>query len=113
MPFTAEQQTSLLAEKGIGKTVAAGPICIPYNDPQKQRPFFCGKSGKSVWNTNGMALQRLTQMGLDDVEALANADIDEVLTLGAMLTGSSCWKNSPQSRAAIATAIAWAQRQNP
>ena len=79
MPFTTEQQTALLAKKGIGQTV----------------------------------LRRLTQMGLDDVEALANADIDEVLTLGAMLTGSSCWKNSPQSRAAIATAIAWAQRQNP
>ena len=77
MPFTPEQEKSLLAEKGIGKTV----------------------------------LLRLAQMGLDDVEALANADIDEVLTLGAMLTGSSCWKNSPQSRAAIATAIAWAQRQ--
>ena len=77
MPFTTEQQTALLAKKGIGQTV----------------------------------LRRLTQMGLDDVEALANADIDEVLTLGAMLTGSSCWKNSPQSRAAIATAIAWAQRQ--
>ena len=77
MPFTTEQQTALLAEKGIGKTV----------------------------------LLRLAQMGLDDVEALANADIDEVLTLGAMLTGSSCWKNSPHSRAAIATAIAWAQRQ--
>lgn len=75
--FTPEETQSLLAEKGIGKTV----------------------------------LQRLAQMGLDDVEALANADIDEVLTLGAMLTGSSCWKNSPQSRAAIATAIAWAQRQ--
>ena len=77
MPFTTEQQTALLAKKGIGQTV----------------------------------LRRLTQMGLDDVEALANADIEEVLTLGAMLTGSSCWKNSPQSRAAIATAIAWAQRQ--
>ena len=77
MPFTAEQQTSLLAEKGIGKTV----------------------------------LQRLAQMGLDDVAALANADIEEVLSLGALLTGSSCWKNSPQSRVAIATAIAWAQRQ--
>ena len=75
--FSQEETQSLLAEKGIGKTV----------------------------------LQRLAQMGLDDVEALANADIDEVLTLGAMLTGSSCWKNSPQSRAAIATAIAWAQRQ--
>ena len=77
MPFTPEQEKSLLAEKGIGKTI----------------------------------IQRLAQMGLDDVEALANADIEEVLTLGAMLTGSSCWKNSPQSRAAIATAIAWAQRQ--
>ena len=77
MPFTTEQQTALLAEKGIGKTV----------------------------------LQRRAQMGLDDVEALANADIDEVLTLGAMLTGSSCWKNSPQARAAITTAIIWAQRQ--
>ena len=77
MPFTTEQQTSLLAEKGVGKTV----------------------------------LQRLAQMGLDDVAALANADLEEVLSLGALLTGSSCWKNSPQSRSAIATAIAWAQRQ--
>ena len=77
MPFTTEQQTALLAEKGIGKTV----------------------------------LQRLAQMGLDDVEALANADIDEVLTLGAMLTGSSCWKNSPQAKAAIEAAVAWAKAQ--
>lgn len=78
MPFTTEQQTALLAEKGVGKTV----------------------------------LQRLAQMGLDDVQALANADVEEVLALGALLTGSSCWKNSPQARAAIANAIAWAQRQN-
>ena len=77
MPFTPAQQTALLAEKGVGKTV----------------------------------LQRLAQMGLDDVQALANADVEEVLALGALLTGSSCWKNSPQARAAIANAIAWAQRQ--
>ena len=77
MPFTPAQQTALLAEKGVGKTV----------------------------------LQRLAQMGLDDVQALANADVEEVLALGALLTGSSCWKNSPQARAAIANAIARAQRQ--
>ena len=77
MPFTAEQQTSLLAEKGIGKTV----------------------------------LQRLAQMGLDDVAALANADIEEVLSLGALLTGSSCWKNSPQAKAAVTAAVEWAQAQ--
>ena len=77
MPFTPEQEKSLLAEKGIGKTV----------------------------------LLRLAQMGLDDVEALANADIEEVLTLGAMLTGSSCWKNSPQARAAMQAAVDWAKRR--
>lgn len=77
MPFTPAQQTALLAEKGVGKTV----------------------------------LQRLAQMGLDDVQALANADVEEVLALGALLTGSSCWKNSPQARAAMQAAVSWAKRQ--
>ncbi|MFC2613704.1 MAG: recombinase RecA [Eikenella corrodens] len=72
--FTPEETQSLLAEKGIGKTV----------------------------------LQRLQQMGLDDVAKLAAADATDVLEQGAALTGSTCWKNSPQAKAAIATAIAWA-----
>ena len=75
--FSQEETQSLLAEKGIGKTV----------------------------------LQRLQQMGLDDVAKLAAADVDDMLQQGAALTGSTCWKNSPQARAAIANAIAWAQRQ--
>ena len=72
--FTPEETQSLLAEKGIGKSV----------------------------------LQRLQQMGLDDVAKLAAADATDVLEQGAALTGSTCWKNSPQAKAAIATAIAWA-----
>ena len=73
--------------------------------PAQQAALLAEKGvGKTV-------LQRLAQMGLDDVQALANADVEEVLALGALLTGSSCWKNSPQARAAIANAIAWAQRQ--
>ena len=73
--------------------------------PAQQPALLAEKGvGKTV-------LQRLAQMGLDDVQALANADVEEVLALGALLTGSSCWKNSPQARAAIANAIAWAQQQ--
>ena len=77
MPFTEEQTQSLLAVKGIGKTV----------------------------------LQRLQQMGLDDVVTLAAADLEDILEQGAKLTGSTCWKNSPQAKAAVNAAIQWA-RQN-
>ncbi|OAM27648.1 recombinase RecA [Eikenella sp. NML01-A-086] len=75
--FTSEETQSLLAEKGIGKTV----------------------------------LQRLQQMGLDDVAKLAAADVADVadvLEQSAALTGSTCWKNSPQAKAAVVAAIAWA-----
>ena len=75
--FSQEETQSLLAEKGIGKTV----------------------------------LQRLQQMGLDDVAKLAAADVDDMLQQGAALTGSTCWKNSPQAKAAVNAAIQWA-RQN-
>ena len=73
MPFTEAQTASLLAVKGVGKTVS----------------------------------QRLQQMGLDDVEKLAAADPADILQQGAALTGSTCWKNSPQAKAAIAAAVAW------
>ncbi|MGF6147763.1 Uncharacterised protein [Kingella potus] len=56
-------------------------------------------------------LQRLQQMGLDDVSKLAAADPADILQQGAALTGSSCWKNSPQARAAVTAAVAWAQAQ--
>ena len=77
MPFTDEEAQSLLAVKGIGKTI----------------------------------LQRLQQMGLDDVAALAAADLDNVLEQGEKLTGSTCWKNSLQAKAAIAAAIEWAKQR--
>lgn len=76
MPFTEAQISSLLAVKGVGKTV----------------------------------LQRLRQMGLDDAAKLAAADPADILQQGANLTGSSCWKNSLQAKAAIAAAVAWAKQ---
>ena len=43
-------------------------------------------------------MQRLQQMGLDDVATLAAADLEDILEQGAKLTGSTCWKNSPQAK---------------
>lgn len=52
---------------------------------------------------------RLIEMGLDSPEVLAASDSEFITTQGAYLTGSSCYKNSPQARAAAENAVAWAK----
>lgn len=53
-------------------------------------------------------VDRLEQIGFDSLSALADARTDDVLKQVAAMLGASCWKNSPQARAAIAGAIACA-----
>ena len=50
-------------------------------------------------------VERLEQMGFSALSQLAVADINDILEQGAGLTGSTCWKNSPQAKAAITAAI--------
>lgn len=50
-------------------------------------------------------LQRLEQMGFDDLSTLAKQDAGAICAAAATLVGSTCWKNSPQARAAIDAAI--------
>ncbi|MEQ8230330.1 MAG: helix-hairpin-helix domain-containing protein [Gammaproteobacteria bacterium] len=54
---------------------------------------------------------RLEQLGFGSFCALAGADVETILAGGAALSGSSCWKASPQARAAIAAAVALAERE--
>ncbi len=56
-------------------------------------------------------ISRLEQMGLDSVQELATTDEEEIVHQGAYLTGSSCWKNSPQARQAAHNAVDWAKAQ--
>lgn len=53
-------------------------------------------------------VDRLEQIGFDSLTALADARMDDVVKQVAAMLGASCWKNSPQARAAIAGAIACA-----
>jgi hypothetical protein len=48
---------------------------------------------------------------LDDIAKLAAADVDDILQQGAALSGSTCWRNSPQARAAMQAAVTWAQQR--
>ncbi|AVO61240.1 hypothetical protein [Pseudomonas chlororaphis] len=52
---------------------------------------------------------RLEQLGIDSLARLARADALDIVTQASALVGSSCWKNSPQARAAIQAAIALAK----
>jgi len=50
-------------------------------------------------------IARLEQMGIESLAQLARAHADDLLARGARITGSSCWSNSPQARAAVIGAI--------
>lgn len=50
-------------------------------------------------------VERLEQMGFHSLAQLADADARDILAQGTLLTGSSCWKNSPQAQAAVQAAI--------
>ena len=56
-------------------------------------------------------VQRLEEIGFGDMSSLAAASVDEIVDRAAAHLGSYCWKNSPQSRTAIANAIAVAHEQ--
>jgi hypothetical protein len=48
---------------------------------------------------------RLEQIGIDTLDALAETRVDDIVVQVAAMLGTTCWKNSPQSRSAIAGAI--------
>ena len=54
---------------------------------------------------------RLEEIGIASLADLAVRDVDEICTRVSLLLGASCWRNSPQSRAAIAGAIAGARAE--
>jgi hypothetical protein len=56
---------------------------------------------------------RLEEMGYGSFAELAAADMMEIVSHGAAMTGSTCWKNSPLARAAVTGAIMAAQNALP
>lgn len=55
-------------------------------------------------------VERLEQIGFDSLDMLAVANADGIVKQIAAMLGTTCWKNSPQARASIASAIDAAQQ---
>ncbi|WP_239364445.1 helix-hairpin-helix domain-containing protein [Snodgrassella communis] len=53
---------------------------------------------------------RLEQMGIDSLAKLAQTNPQDITEQAASLVGSSCWKNSPQAKAAISMSVDFARR---
>lgn len=53
-------------------------------------------------------IMRLEKMGIDSLDKLALANPQDITEQAASLVGSSCWKNSPQAKAAITMAVDFA-----
>lgn len=60
----------------------------------------------AVRGVGATVVDRLEQIGFDSLDALATASVDGIVKQVAAMLGTTCWKNSPQARAAIARAIA-------
>ncbi|WP_367417021.1 helix-hairpin-helix domain-containing protein [Snodgrassella alvi] len=54
-------------------------------------------------------IMRLEQMGIDSLDKLALANPQDITEQATSLVGSSCWKNSPQAKAAITMAVDFAR----
>lgn len=77
---------------------------MPFPEEQRQALLALKGVGPTV-------IQRLEQLGFDSLQRLAEADARDIVEQAAALLGSSCWKNSPQARAAVEAAIELARRQ--
>ena len=76
---------------------------MPFTSEQTTALLQVPYVGKTV-------IQRLQEVGLDDVATLASSDVGEVLEIIAAHLHSSCWKNSPQAKQSIHNVIAWAKQ---
>ena len=75
---------------------------MPFPSDERRALLGCKGVGPAV-------VARLEQMGYISLAQLAKAHAQDILEAGARLSGSTCWKNSPQARVAIGAALALAR----
>ncbi|MBP6115212.1 MAG: helix-hairpin-helix domain-containing protein [Neisseriaceae bacterium] len=75
---------------------------MPFSDTDKAALLALKGVGPTV-------LKRLEEMGFHDLASLRQANVDDITAMAAQITGSSCWRNSPQAKAAIAAILDYAK----
>ena len=50
-------------------------------------------------------IKRFEEIGIESFDELKNYEVDEITSLVSSMMRTSCWKNSPQAKSAVSTAI--------
>ena len=75
--------------------------------PPEERKALLGVKG-----VGPTVVARLEQMGFESLAHLSKASALDIVSRASAIVGSTCWKNSPQARAAIEAAIALARSRH-
>lgn len=57
-------------------------------------------------------IDRLEEIGIDNLKKLKKHSVEEITNLVAEMLGTTCWKNSPQAKKAIANALTVAKQHS-
>lgn len=50
-------------------------------------------------------IKRFEEIGIESFDELKNYEVDEITSLVSSMMRTSCWKNSPQAKSAVSTAV--------
>jgi predicted RecB family nuclease len=62
-----------------------------------------------VKGVGSVVIKRFEEMGISSLQQLSCSNTQDILSYTANMLGSTCWKNSPQARAAVDNAIEFAK----
>ncbi|MFB2775427.1 helix-hairpin-helix domain-containing protein [Shewanella xiamenensis] len=75
-----------------------------FTDQEKQALLAVKGVGTTV-------IKRFEEIGISSLAQLAEHEVEDIANLVASMLRTTCWKNSPQARNAIAAAIELARHQ--
>jgi hypothetical protein len=67
---------------------------------------------ESLKGVGPAVIARLEKLGFNSLADLCGADVLDIVHRASELVGSTCWRNSPQARAAIAAVITLAEQRH-
>lgn len=77
-------------------------MCMAFTEQEKKELLDISGVGETF-------IARLEEMGFGSIELLRSASVEEIVSRGAEITGSVCYKNSPQAKRAAESVIVWAE----